>query len=205
MLYFAIDQTKPTESNFEVEAVYVKQPIMARYITRNDFQTYFDAMQVADSASKLGVHYIATDEGLGVWPRFDVIELPKVGNKVSRSFNGDSYPDGEIVSISAGLKVITTTSGSRYRRRGDSGCWIEKQTWSLIPDHITERNPSSDMTPETINTVRDALYSARHFVEQFYDYQHPRGNSETLRKVDEALALLSIELGKIQCPTPTRI
>jgi hypothetical protein len=80
--------------------------------------------------------YIATDDGKWSWPQFDVIKAPKVGDKVSQSFNGDSYPRGEIVSVSKSLKLVTTSTGHKFYRRGKSGAWLVNKYASMIPGHV---------------------------------------------------------------------
>lgn len=85
---------------------------------------------------------IVVDNGPYVCPRFSVIEPPKVGDAVSYAFNGDYYPDGEIVKISGkNLRIVTTSNGSKFWRKGNSGRWIKDGTWSLVPGHIDRRNP----------------------------------------------------------------
>jgi len=112
-------------------------------VNRNDFNSLTDAEVAAQDATALtGTTYIATDAGGYVSPRFDVKRLPQVGDQVSYSFNGDSYPDGEIKAISPTLKVITTTTGGRYHRRGQTGSWVKGGTWSLVQGHHNKRNPS---------------------------------------------------------------
>jgi len=88
-----------------------------------------------------GVRYIATDCGPNVSPRFDVIEVPAQGDKVSRYFNGDSYPAGTIKSISESLRRIETTDGTVFWRRQNSGSWVANGTWSMIDGHHEDRNP----------------------------------------------------------------
>lgn len=116
------------------------------WVTRNDFPTMAVAEHVAglanDAAGKPGF-YIAIDNGANVSPRFDVIEAPAVGWPVSYSFNGDSYPDGEIVRVGTGVRMtVTTSTGSRFYRSGQSGRWVkEGGTWSLRRGHHDERNP----------------------------------------------------------------
>lgn len=106
--------------------------------TRNDWRTFEAAQEVA---AALGPNYIATDAGQHVSPRYDVIELPKVGDKVSYAFNGDYYPCGEIASISKSLKLITTTEGRKFYRQRQTGCWKYNGTWSLVQGHISKQNP----------------------------------------------------------------
>jgi hypothetical protein len=106
--------------------------------SRWDWKTFEAAQEVA---AALGQGYIATDAGHGVSPRYDVIELPKVGDKVSYAFNGDYYPCGEIASISKTLKCITTTEGRKFYRVRQTGCWKSDGTWSLVSGHISKQNP----------------------------------------------------------------
>jgi hypothetical protein len=114
----------------------------AGWACRQDFDSFMLAQQVADSASKLtGKLYVATDAGNGVYPRYDVIETPAVGDDVSYSFNGDSYPCGKIVSVSKTLKKITTSEGKVFYRRKSSGCWLMNGTWALVGGHRYEKNP----------------------------------------------------------------
>jgi hypothetical protein len=107
-------------------------------------KTYTEAQAAAKKATAdKGALHIAADAGGNVWPRYSVIEAPKVGNKVSYAFNGDYYPDGEIVRISDTMKVITTSTGNRYYRRGLSAQWIQTGgTWILVQGHRSELNPS---------------------------------------------------------------
>lgn len=71
-----------------------------------------------------------------------VMDIPKVGDEVSMTFNGDCYPCGTIARISPTLKVITTTDGKKFYRKGDdSGCWKYSGTFSLTPGHISRLNP----------------------------------------------------------------
>lgn len=108
------------------------------WINRHDFDTYEAAVVIAGLA---GDKYIAIDNGEYVSPRYDVIEAPQVGDLVSYAFNGDSYPDGTITSISKSLKIITTSSGRRYYRRKLTGTWKYSKTWSLVHGHHHKRNP----------------------------------------------------------------
>ena len=114
----------------------------AGWACRQDFDSFMLAQQVADSASKLtGKQFIATDAGNGVYPRYDVIEVPMVGDEVSYSFNGDSYPCGVITSISKSLKKVTTSEGKVFYRRRLTGCWLMNKTWALVGGHRYEQNP----------------------------------------------------------------
>jgi len=113
------------------------------YINRNDFLAFEEAAARADEATKLtGKLHIATDAGRWTSPQFDVIAAPAVGDKVSQSFNGDSYPRGTIVKVSKTLKKVTTDTGHTFYRRGNTGSWVINGYASMIAGHVSEQNPS---------------------------------------------------------------
>ena len=94
------------------------------------------------SISSTRASYIGVDYGSGCSPRFDIVELPKVGDLVSKSFNGDSYPCGVITKITRKF-TVTTSTNHVFRRRGESANWkLTGGTWSLISGHHDDRNPS---------------------------------------------------------------
>ena len=89
----------------------------------------------------VGDLYVGVDRTSAVSPRYDITRVPKVGDEVSKSFNGDSYPDGVVVKVTKNLTVITST-GSRYRRYKETSGWRkEGGTWWLLYGHHDERNP----------------------------------------------------------------
>lgn len=146
MLWFQVNE------RLEVVAISERAPKDCRgWINRNDISAYQGgaymlAQQIADSASKLmGVPYLATDAGDCVSPRYDVIKAPQVGDEVSRSFNGDYYPCGRIVAIQKNYRRIVVDGSARGRlifcRRRESGTWINKGMWSLLPGVIDKLNP----------------------------------------------------------------
>lgn len=107
---------------------------------RNDWKSFEAAEAIAKA---LGEGYIAVDAGAHVSPRYDVIELPKVGDDVSYGFNGDYYPCGKIIYISRGpnYRKIVTDDGSVFWRLRKTGSWKKDQTWSLVQGVINKRNP----------------------------------------------------------------
>lgn len=150
MLYFKVDADKQVT---EISTSSPSQPVQATWashsadgsgwMTRHDFKSLDHAGEIAASATEAtGKLYLPVDSGSGVWPRFDVIEAPAVGDDVSYAFNGDYYPCGQIKSISASFRVITTTEGQKFYRRRESGCWKYNRTWSLVGGHHSELNPS---------------------------------------------------------------
>lgn len=105
--------------------------------------TSFEAAEAV--ATLLGAEYIATDAGKGSWPRFGVTTKWKIGAKVSRGFNGDYYPEGEIISIGAGRRaMITTSTGAKFYRHKLTGSWRSEGggTWRLVAGHSNAKNPS---------------------------------------------------------------
>lgn len=118
---------------------YPGDPQARSFETRNDWKTFDAALEVAEV---LGTEYLATDAGQWTSPRYDVIKLPQIGDKVSKAFNGDSYPCGEIASISKSLRLITTTEGSKFYRVRETGSWRNHGTWFLSPGHVSKLNPS---------------------------------------------------------------
>lgn len=111
---------------------------------RNDWKTFAAAEEIA---KVLGAEFIATDAGEWVSPRYDVQRLPKVGEKVSYTFNGDTYPCGIIESVSKAAghrRIVADENGTKhvFWRRRLSGSWVKDGTWSLTGGHINERNPS---------------------------------------------------------------
>lgn len=112
-----------------------------RFENRNDFRTFERAKEVSEMANLAAEgRYIPTDAGPSVSPRYDVVRAYEVGEKVSISFNGDAYPAGEIVRISASGRVITTTDRKFYRV-GLSGSWRSEGTWFLARGHFSKQNP----------------------------------------------------------------
>ncbi len=73
---------------------------------------------------------------------YRVKPAPQIGDFVSYAFNGDYYPDGEIVAISASFRRIKTESGNVYWRNKEAYQWKYEKTWSMVKGHHDERNPS---------------------------------------------------------------
>ena len=108
--------------------------------TSRDFETFNDAHEVSDRLNAVANqrYTIPIDRGEWVAPRYDVIELPKVGDKVSYGFNGDCYPCGTIVRITPSLQIVTS-DGKRFTFK--NGGWKYTKTWSLVKGHINKQNP----------------------------------------------------------------
>jgi hypothetical protein len=110
--------------------------------SRWDWETFERVSTIARYLTAVkGELYIPVDNTDAVSPRYDVMKCPKIGDKVSYGFNGDYYPDGEIVSVSKTLQ-IKTSGGHTYRRKGLRACWLQPGgTWGLTGGHVDERNP----------------------------------------------------------------
>ena len=113
-----------------------------KWESRHDWKSFERVEQVANEVSNLtGERWLPIDRGENTWPRYDVIIAPKVGDKVSYGFNGDSYPDGEIVAVTKTFRV-TTSGGHKYNRVKNSGSWrMTGGTWWMIPGHRSKYNP----------------------------------------------------------------
>lgn len=119
-------------------------------------ETYEQAIAAAERLSEeQGAQYWAEDRGAHVSPRYAVIRAFTIGEPVSYGFNGDSYPAGRIVAMSAlpkgsskaeGHRIITVQNHNgnvrKFWRRRLSGSWKYDQTWSLQHGWHNERNPS---------------------------------------------------------------
>jgi hypothetical protein len=115
------------------------------WINRHDIQSFEHAEQIAAQANALigaGTALIPVDSGEGCYPRYDVVEAPTIGQKVSRALNGDYYPDGEIVKISGKEhRIVTTSTGRKYYRRRQSSVWIADKIYAMVHGHISRLNP----------------------------------------------------------------
>lgn len=109
---------------------------------RNDWRTFERAAEVAAQLTEAtGVQYLATNNP-SCRPQFDVIRAPAVGDVVSRGFNGDYYPVGTVVKVGKGHKTVTTSDGSKFWRRRETGSWLETGGgFALVQGHHDKRNP----------------------------------------------------------------
>lgn len=100
------------------------------------------AIDVADRLSKImGKTFIACDNGDCTSHRFGVMEIPLIGDEVSRGFNGDYYPCGKITKITPTLR-ITTESGARFSRVRETSSWREiGRGFYMVAGVHDERNP----------------------------------------------------------------
>lgn len=111
--------------------------------TRHDIQNLAHAEEIATDATRLtGRLHIGVDQGDCTWPRYDVIEAPKVGDPVSRAFNGDYYPAGTITKVSPTLKRVETSTGVLFFRVRETASWRSAGTWWMYRGHRSELNPS---------------------------------------------------------------
>ncbi len=115
------------------------------WITRHDIKSFEHAEQIASQANAMigaGTILIPVDSGEHCWPRYDVVQAPKVGEEISRCINGDYYPDGEIVKISGkNHRIVTTSTGRKYYRRRQSSIWVADKYYSMVRGHISRLNP----------------------------------------------------------------
>lgn len=148
MFYFHIENDTVTAIATEI---LVEQHNDPSWISRHDITSFEQAEQIAAQATALEARmidyarrktYIAVDNGEWCSPRYEVVEAPKVGNKVSRCINGDYYPDGEIVKVSGqNSRIVTTSTGRKYYRRRLSGAWVADKYYSMVSGHVSRLNP----------------------------------------------------------------
>jgi len=116
-----------------------------------DCQNIYAAKHLAERMTEYtGDKYIPIDRGDYIRPRFDIMEAPKVGHEVSKGFNGDYYPCGEIVRISPSMARIETSDGTVFTRRKMAGASVKHSSvwkvansgaFALVRGHINKRNP----------------------------------------------------------------
>jgi len=108
-----------------------------------NLKTFADAEVLAEQVSKeKGYVHLAYDYGTNVSPRYGIVAPPKVGEDISYAFNGDYYPDGQVKSVSANCRVITTTGGHTFYRRLRTPNWkMAGGTWFLVKGHRNDKNP----------------------------------------------------------------
>lgn len=90
------------------------------------------------ATEQFGTLYVPTERD----GRFGIVEVPKFGDPVSYTINGDYEPCGFIMRLTPTLTVITTT-GMRFRRYKKTGAWVREGSSyiRLVRGHIRERNP----------------------------------------------------------------
>lgn len=143
MIYVRMSNGRAVEARSEAEMDATNRRHHAlRFENRNDWKTMERAETVARELTEAtGTLFLGIDNGPNVSPRYDVIEAPVLGADVSRSFNGDSYPEGTITKISASLRRIETSTGVVFFRKRQSGIWSD-ETFVMIRGHVYEQNPS---------------------------------------------------------------
>jgi hypothetical protein len=118
--------------------------ISAGWISKQDIGEHptprLFAQHLADSASKIGDRHILICNSADSRYGYSIARAPAIGDPVSMSFNGDSYPCGTIAKISKNLRRVETTERKVFYRRQETGRWLYGG-WALINGHIREQNP----------------------------------------------------------------
>lgn len=78
-------------------------------------------------------HFVTTSRG--------PIEIPSIGDRISKGFNGDYYPDGVIASITPSGKTIVSSEGTTYNWSRKRGNWYSHRTFGLVMGHVSRWNP----------------------------------------------------------------
>lgn len=65
----------------------------------------------------------------------------QIGDKISRTLNGDVYTCGEVIRITDGGMIVTST-GHRFRKdpHSDRFYLVSSKNWSLLEGHIENPN-----------------------------------------------------------------
>lgn len=127
----------------EVKMFLDRNEIQDRAWTDRRDWTSFETVQTIASylTAMTGKSYVPCDRGPSVSPRFDVVLVPCVGDKISFAINGDYYPDGVITRVTKSLRVISD-SGRTYRRVALTAGWVQTGGYcSLVRGHRDEQNP----------------------------------------------------------------
>lgn len=89
----------------------------------HNYTSFAEVQALAEWATKYtGEVYLACNDG----SYFEVIEAPKVGDEVSRGFNGDYYYVGKIVRITPNWMVVAEDAEghqTKFNRRKNTASW----------------------------------------------------------------------------------
>ena len=66
---------------------------------------------------------------------------PQIGEFVSYTFNGDTYPDSKVKKITP-TGIVVTESGKRYRPDSNGNHKMENSCWYLVLGNHYSQNPS---------------------------------------------------------------
>jgi hypothetical protein len=109
---------------------------------RNDWQSFPEVEMIAAEVTAFtGEIHIGVDNGPGHYPRYDIAKVPTIGDEVSMSFNGDTYPLTKVKSVSKDFRIVTTECGKKFYRSKQTGGWRHDQTWWLVCGHHYAQNP----------------------------------------------------------------
>jgi hypothetical protein len=140
MLYFYRDSAGKLHSTANFKNIPEENQIgEEKYFCRWDIIDFKHAEEIANELSSDEMKFMAVDCGKNTTPRFDVIEMPQVGDYVSYAFNGDYRPCGEIVKVTKTLQIVTST-GRRFMYKG-GGVWKDG-SWRMVMGIRNESNPS---------------------------------------------------------------
>lgn len=166
MLYFVIDtisfqgEVKAyLATHNHQKAVENAAAIEGFVVDRNSLKSRLDASVLASACNKAAGENLYTwvDYGSNVSPRYDVVQVPRVGDEVSYAFNGDSYPCGKVTKVShfkaygggVSCRRVEAQEGEGdqlrthiFWRLGDTASWRKDKTWSLVQGHHYKQNPS---------------------------------------------------------------
>lgn len=110
--------------------------------SRWDWKSFDVVAKIATYVTAMtGETYLPTDASASTSPRYDICRAPKVGDLVSRAFNGDAYPEGTIEKITKTWQVTTSTGQKFLRYKNTAGWKMAGRGCWMVGGHIDERNP----------------------------------------------------------------
>lgn len=111
-----------------------------------DIANYSHAEHLANRATEItGEKYLPVSRE-STLPKCSIVRAPKVGDVVSRQYNGDANYVGVVVSISSTFKKVTVETDEGYYvsfyRVKNTGAWREsKSPFYMVKGVVNARNP----------------------------------------------------------------
>jgi hypothetical protein len=124
MLYVKVDENNGLPLDIKTHLTSDEHFDM-RWKSRGDWKDFDTVKRLALYITFImGKVYLPVDEMESIYPRYDIIEAPKVGDKIFRYYNGDLHPEGEITKITKKWRIETST-GVKFNRFKNTSSWRE--------------------------------------------------------------------------------
>lgn len=143
MLYIKLLNGLPVEVSEEnPKGGWAPEGSRTGWISSRDIKTFQEATRIARYLGFLtNEEYLPVATGPDLANNIEIIKAPKVGDPVSATLNGDSYPEGYITRITPTWR-ITTSTGRKFSRLKSSSTWQEVgRGFYMSMGHRSFRNP----------------------------------------------------------------